>query len=45
MKLMWELICGVGWNIDKYIDDEIDRYDNCGVDSGVDVEFEIYVNE
>ena len=42
---MWELIYSVGWDIDRYIDDKIDIYDDCGVGSGVDVEFEIYVNE
>ena len=39
------MIYSVGWDIDIYIDDKIDIYDDCGVGSGVDVEFEIYVNE
>ena len=42
---MWELIYSVGWDIERYIDDKIDKYDECGVDSGVDLEFEIFVNE
>ena len=45
IKSMWELIYSVGWDIDRYIDDDID----CGyvfiLDSGVDTEVERYVTE
>ena len=42
---MWEFIYSVGWDIDRYFDDDIDRDHDYGVESGVDVEFEIYANE
>ena len=42
---MWELIYSLSWDIDQYIDDEIDRYDECGVNSVFDVEVETDVNE
>ena len=31
IKSMWELSNSVGWDIDIYIDDKIDKYDECGV--------------
>ena len=38
IKSMWELIYSVVWDIDRYIDDDIDRDDDCILDIGVDVE-------